>query len=256
MPEFCPRGEKRAFHIRTAQTDDLVTTLQSQTTGRPIFYEALAKLGICLYGQGILHMARLQTTLTNPLGVFIETTSFHPEHKLVVISIERAGRAMRDGIERAFLDNRFGSICLERDHKTLEARDNGDHHLPALDGGLWAFPILVDPMLATGNSAVRALELVAEAYNHSNGYRPVLLTAFATEQGIRRVLEAHPQAIIYTTFLSAQGLDERGYIIDGCGDAGDGYTFHNVRFVVTRLRIIQITLPFLKPPTEQTKNKT
>ncbi len=133
--------------------------------------------------------------------------------KLVFVSILRAGTGILDGMLNVVPGARVGHIGLYRDPKTLTAVEYyfkmpGDMHERDI--------VVVDPMLATGNSAVAAMERLKELSPKSIKF-VCLLTC---PEGIKTMQEAHPDVPIYTAAIDRQ-LNEHGYILPGLGDAGD-----------------------------------
>lgn len=133
--------------------------------------------------------------------------------ELALISILRAGNGILDGMLRLIPAAHVGHIGLYRDPKTLVAVEYY-FKLPANMSERDA--IVVDPMLATGHSAVAAIDRIKE-------YKPRSLKfvcLLAAPEGIAFVHEHHPDVVIYTAAVD-QGLNEKAYIVPGLGDAGD-----------------------------------
>ena len=133
--------------------------------------------------------------------------------KLTVVPILRAGLGMVEGIVRLMPSVRVGHIGLYRDHDTLEPVDYY-FKIPA-DAESREF-IVVDPMLATGGSAAAAVSSV----KGSGAARIQFMCLVAAPEGVRRMLQAHPDVPIFAAALDRE-LDENGYIRPGLGDAGD-----------------------------------
>jgi uracil phosphoribosyltransferase len=133
--------------------------------------------------------------------------------KLALISILRAGNGMLEPLLELVPSARVGFLGLYRDHETLLPVE----YYAKLPSGLEERPVvLVDPMLATANSAVAAVEKVKAA-----GARDIrMMCLLAAPEGVRRMAEAHPEVRIFTAALDRQ-LNEMGYILPGLGDAGD-----------------------------------
>lgn len=136
--------------------------------------------------------------------------------KLAIIPILRAGLGMVDGIIDLIPAARVGHIGMYRDHDTLEAieyfakfpQDISERRI-----------FVVDPMLATGASAIAALNQLVNKYD----CKPENITfvcLVAAPEGVEALQLAHPNVDIYTAALD-EGLDENGYILPGLGDAGD-----------------------------------
>ena len=133
--------------------------------------------------------------------------------KLTLVPILRAGLGMVEGIAQLIPSARVGHIGLARDHETLRPTDYY-FKIPA-DGEVRDFFVL-DPMLATGGSAVAAVT----ALKHAGARRIRFLCLVAAPEGVTVMAEAHPDVPIYASALDRQ-LNERGYILPGLGDAGD-----------------------------------
>jgi len=133
--------------------------------------------------------------------------------KIVLVSIMRAGGGILDGMLQILPSARVGHIGLYRDHKTLEPVEYF-YKVPAemTDRDT----IVVDPMLATGNSAVAAITRIKGEKPRSIKF-VCLLTC---PEGIKAFHGTHPDIPIYTAAVDER-LDERSYIVPGLGDAGD-----------------------------------
>jgi uracil phosphoribosyltransferase len=133
--------------------------------------------------------------------------------KLTLVPILRAGLGMVEGIAALIPSARVGHIGLYRDHDTLKPVDYY-FKIPAAEVERDFY--LLDPMLATGGSAVAAVGALKDA-----GARRIrFLSVVAAPEGVQRMLEAHPDVHIFTAALDRQ-LNEVGYILPGLGDAGD-----------------------------------
>lgn len=150
---------------------------------------------------------RIETPLVEMDAPFIEGK------KLVVISILRAGDGILGGVLKIVPSARVGHIGLYRDHETLKAvqyyfkvpQDLADRDV-----------IVVDPMLATGNSAVAAIDRIKEKQPKSIK----MVCLLAAPEGIGVLHAAHPDVPVWCASVD-QKLNEKGYILPGLGDAGD-----------------------------------
>lgn len=133
--------------------------------------------------------------------------------KLTLVPILRAGLGMVEGMLRLMPSVRVGHIGLYRDHDSLKPVDYYFKIPP--DPATRDF-IVLDPMLATGGSAVAAVQ----SLKRSGAARVRLVCLVAAPEGVRRMLETHPDVHVYTAALDRQ-LNEHGYILPGLGDAGD-----------------------------------
>lgn len=133
--------------------------------------------------------------------------------KLVFVSILRAGTGILDGMLSVVPGARVGHIGLYRDPKTLMAVE---YYFKMPQNMEERDVIVVDPMLATGNSAIAAVERLKELQPKSIKF-VCLLTC---PEGVAALQKAHPDVPIYTAAIDRQ-LNEHGYILPGLGDAGD-----------------------------------
>jgi uracil phosphoribosyltransferase len=133
--------------------------------------------------------------------------------KLTLVPILRAGLGMVEGVLRLVPSARVGHIGLYRDHDTLEPVD---YYFKVPGDARERHFFLLDPMLATGGSAVAAVSSLKRA----GATRIRLLCIVASPAGVQRMLAAHPDVPIYTAALDRE-LNAQGYILPGLGDAGD-----------------------------------
>ena len=133
--------------------------------------------------------------------------------KLVFASVLRSGNGLLEGMLELVPSARVAHIGLYRDHDTLQAVE---YYFKAPDDIADRLVIVVDPMLATANSAIAAIDKLKE--RGANNLRFVCL--LAAPEGIKRFTEAHPDVPVFTAAIDSH-LNENGYIVPGLGDAGD-----------------------------------
>lgn len=134
-------------------------------------------------------------------------------HKLALISILRAGNGLLDGMLELIPSARVGFVGLYRDEETLQPVKYYFKIPEQIENRL---VIVVDPMLATGNSSAAAIDMIKEA-----GATDIrFLCLLAAPEGVARMKQAHPDVPIVTAALDEK-LNEIGYILPGLGDAGD-----------------------------------
>ncbi len=133
--------------------------------------------------------------------------------KLVFASVLRSGNGLLEGMMELVPAARVAHIGLYRDHDTLEAVE---YYFKAPDDIHDRLVIVVDPMLATANSAIAAIDKLKQ--RGANNLRFVCL--LAAPEGIERFTKAHPDVPVFTAAIDSH-LNEKGYIVPGLGDAGD-----------------------------------
>ncbi|MBR8836184.1 MAG: uracil phosphoribosyltransferase [Stigonema ocellatum SAG 48.90 = DSM 106950] len=135
------------------------------------------------------------------------------DKKLVIVSIQRAGQGLLDGMLELMPSARVGHIGLYRDPKTLipiEYYFKVPYDVDQRD------VLVVDPMLATGNTAVAAVERLKT----TNPLSIKFICLLAAPEGIEHFINIHPDVPIYTASIDNH-LDEHGYVVPGLGDVGD-----------------------------------
>lgn len=133
--------------------------------------------------------------------------------KLVFASILRAGNGLLEGMLELVPSARVSHIGVYRDHDTLQAIE---YFFKAPDDIAERLIIVVDPMLATGNSAIAAIDKLKER----GAYNIRFLCLLAAPEGLENFRKSHPDVPIYTAAIDSH-LNELGYIVPGLGDAGD-----------------------------------
>lgn len=133
--------------------------------------------------------------------------------KLVFASILRAGNGLLEGMLELVPSARVSHVGVYRDHDTLQAVE---YFFKAPENLSERLVIVVDPMLATGNSSIAAIDKLKE-----RGARNIrFLCLLAAPEGIANFRAAHPDVPVYTASIDSH-LNEQGYIVPGLGDAGD-----------------------------------
>ena len=154
-----------------------------------------------------MEMRRIDTPVCPMDAPFLEGK------KLALVSILRAGNGLLDGILELIPAARVGFVGLYRDPETLEPVQYYSKLPAELEGRM---TIVVDPMLATGNSSAAAVDLIK-----AKGAKNIrFLCLLAAPEGIARMKAAHPDVPIVTASVDSH-LNDHGYIVPGLGDAGD-----------------------------------
>jgi uracil phosphoribosyltransferase len=188
----------------------MVTHLRDKTTKPATFRTLTYQLTLLLAVEATRHLATTTKQIETPLEAMTGAVLAH--QPLVVVPILRAGLGMVQPFLDLFPDVSVGYVGLERDHTTAIARSYYCK-LPALKG---RHVFLVDPMLATGGSAVQAIDVLKA----NGGSDIVLLSIVSSPEGVAAVEQHHPAVPILTAALDRE-LNARKYIVPGLGDFGD-----------------------------------
>ena len=190
--------------------DDRLAVLRDVSTPHGAFRQALSEASAILAIEATRDLPTVQRTIDTPLE---PAEARRLEAQITIVPVLRAGLGMVDGFLRLLADARVGHLGMQRDEDTLEPTGYFERMPPGMGE---AHVFLLDPMLATGGSAVAALDRLK-----ANGARRLrLICLVAAPEGVQAVHDAHPDVAIWTAALDRQ-LDERGYIRPGLGDAGD-----------------------------------
>jgi uracil phosphoribosyltransferase len=187
-----------------------LTYLRDRETSHRPFRALLYQIAGLMVFEVTRHFPTREVEVQTPMEV---TTGRRLSGQITVVPVLRAGLGMAEGVLEMMPEARVGHLGIYRDEGTLEPHA----YLNRLPRDLNAGPVLlVDPMLATGGSAVAAIHMLEEA--GATDVRMICLVA--APEGIRRVSAAHPGLTIYTAAVD-RGLNGVGYIMPGLGDAGD-----------------------------------
>lgn len=188
-----------------------LTIMRNKETSTAGFRRLLREISLLL-GYEVTRDLELTTTRIETPMQEMEAPTLEGK-KLVFASVLRAGNGLLEGLLDLVPAARVAHIGLYRDHDTLEAVEYFFKAPSDLGNRL---VIVVDPMLATANSAIAAIDLL-KARGATNMR---FLCLLASPEGIERFTKAHPDVPIYTAAIDER-LNEKGYIIPGLGDAGD-----------------------------------
>ncbi len=188
-----------------------VAVLRSAGTSREEFRHALGEAAAILAYEATRDLGRDDFTVLTPLE---PASAQRPAKAIAVVAILRAGLGMVDGFLRLVPEAAIGHLGMRRNHETLRPEAYYES-LPDVIGEATTF--VVDPMLATGGSAVAALTRLEQA--GAADLRLVCLVA--APEGVRSVREAMPGLPPIVVAALDRQLDEKGYIRPGLGDAGD-----------------------------------
>ncbi|MDP7149647.1 MAG: uracil phosphoribosyltransferase [Paracoccaceae bacterium] len=188
-----------------------LSLMRDKDTPTPLFRQLLKEISTLLAYEITREMPMENHLVETPLG---ETDApFLKGRKMALISILRAGNGLMDGVLDLIPTARVGFVGLYRDEETLKPVEYYFKVPDHLDERL---VVVVDPMLATGNSSVAAIDFLKKA-----GARNIrFMCLLAAPEGIARMQDAHPDVAIVTGSID-ECLNDVGYIVPGLGDAGD-----------------------------------
>jgi uracil phosphoribosyltransferase len=188
-----------------------LTLMRRVETSAALFRALLREISMLLAYEVTRDMPLTQCPITTPIAPM--QAPVLAGKKLVLVSIMRAGDGILDGMLELIPSARVGHIGLYRDPQTRVAIE---YYFKVPEDVTERDVLIVDPMLATGNSAVAAVHRLKEAGAKSLKFVCLL----AAPEGIAHFHEEHPEVPVYTAAIDA-GLNDHGYIVPGLGDAGD-----------------------------------
>lgn len=188
-----------------------LTLIREASRSTKSFRELVNELSALLAYEVTRDMPMHEVQIDTPLETM--TSRLIDGKKIVFVSIMRAGSGILDGMLSVIPGARVGHVGLYRDPKTLVAIE---YYFKLPQDMAERDVIIVDPMLATGNTAVAAIERVKEVAPKSIRY----VCLVASPQGLENLTNQHPDVSVYTAAVDRE-LDNRGYIRPGLGDAGD-----------------------------------
>ncbi len=187
-----------------------LTILRRRETPHGTFRKTLSDAAAILAYEAMRGLDLEPVPIETPLE---PTTGYHLRTDVIVVPILRAGLGMVDGFVRFVPEARIGHLGMYRDEKTFRPVDYYSNLPPGLDR---AHVFIVDPMLATGGSAVGAIDHLKER----GGRTFTFVCLVAAPEGVEALHATHPDVPIVAAALDRQ-LNDRAYICPGLGDAGD-----------------------------------
>ena len=185
--------------------------MRKKDTATSVFRSLLAEISMLLAYEVTRDLPTHEVAAETPVAS--TTIRLLDGKKIVLVSILRAGNGLLDGMLRILPSARVGHVGLYRDARTLQAIEyyfKLPHEMAERD------VVVLDPMLATGNSAIAAVARVRAT--HPRSIRFVCL--LTCPEGLAAFHRAHPDVPVYTAAVDSH-LNEHGYIVPGLGDAGD-----------------------------------
>lgn len=189
---------------------DALVSLRDKHTSPEAFRRAATRISVLLAAEALRDVPTRNVTVETPLSA---APGRRIEGEVVVVPVLRAGLGMLDAVLELVPDARVGHIGLQRDEMTAVASQYYSKLPARLDS---SFVLMIDPMLATGGSAVAALDLLQRA--GASIIRMICIVA--APEGVALVEQHHPDVAIYTPVVD-RSLNEHKYIVPGLGDFGD-----------------------------------
>ena len=189
--------------------DALVSLRDKQTTAEH-FRRAATRISVLLAAQALSDVPTTAVTVETPLG---PAPGRRISGNVVVVPVLRAGLGMLDAVLELVPGARVGHIGLQRDEMTAVASQYYSKLPARLDS---SYVLMIDPMLATGGSAVAALDLL----QHAGAKVIRMICIVAAPEGVSLVERHHPEVAIYTPVVDRK-LNDHKYIVPGLGDFGD-----------------------------------
>ena len=189
---------------------DALVTLRDKETPPEHFRRAAARVSVLMVGEALKDIPTSETTVETPLG---PAAGRRMSRDVVVVPVLRAGLGMLDAVLELVPNALVGHIGLQRDESTAVASQYYAKFPTSLQD---CFVFMVGPMLATGGSAVAAIDLLRR-----QGARDIrLLCIVAAPEGVELVARQYPDVRIYTPVVDAR-LNDHKFIVPGLGDFGD-----------------------------------
>ena len=184
--------------------------LRDSRTAPPEFRRAANRISVLLAAEALRDVPSAEATVQTPLG---PAEGRRVSSDVVVVPVLRAGLGMLDAVLELLPAARVGHIGLQRDEATAIASKYYTKLPPDLAD---SYVLMIDPMLATGGSAVAAIDLIKAA-----GARTIrMICIVAAPEGVKVVEEHHPDVAVYTPVVD-RSLNAHKFIVPGLGDFGD-----------------------------------
>ncbi|HCP81950.1 MAG TPA: uracil phosphoribosyltransferase [Octadecabacter sp.] len=198
-------------HVQHPLVQHKLTLMRDKDTSTAVFRQLLREISQLLAYEVTRELPMTTKRIDTPMEAMDAPTL--EGRKLALISILRAGNGLLDGMLELIPSARVGFVGLYRDEETLQPVQ---YYFKVPDHMDERLVIAVDPMLATGNSSIAAIDLLKKS-----GAKDIrFLCLLASPEGIAAMKDAHPDVPIVTASVDSH-LNDNGYIVPGLGDAGD-----------------------------------
>lgn len=187
-----------------------ISYMRNKNTNTKEFRELVSEIGGLMVYEFTRDLPLRNIEIETPI---CKTSAYELANDVVLVPIMRAGMGMVEGILKLIPTAKVGHIGLRRNERTLLP---ATYYSKLPNTIVTSTVLLVDPMLATGGSAVEAVNILK-----AKGCKDIIYIGLVgAPEGVKALSEAHPDVRIYLAALD-EGLNERGYIVPGLGDCGD-----------------------------------
>ena len=188
-----------------------IAILRDEKTGMKEFRELIEEIATLMTYEAFKDVPTKKVMVKTPLEETEQTVVV--EKSIVLVPVLRAGLGMVNGVHVLFPTAKVGHIGMFRNEETLEPQE---YYCKLPDGVEDKLVVVLDPMLATGGSAIAAINQLKK-----RGVKNIkMMSIIAAPEGVKALASAHPDVQIYVAPVDRE-LNENGYILPGLGDAGD-----------------------------------
>ena len=187
-----------------------LSLIRDEKTGTKDFRQTVSEIGTLMAYEVTRELPTTKVKIKTPVGI---ADSFMLAKEVVIVPILRAGLGMVDGITALIPTAKVGHIGLYRDEVTMEPHEYYAKFPSCIKD---AVVLIVDPMLATGGSVAKAIEIVKAQGATNISYVGIV----AAPEGVKKIQDSHPDVDIFLAVLDEK-LNDKGYIVPGLGDCGD-----------------------------------
>ncbi len=199
--------------IKSPFIDFKLSILRNKKTSNSLFRQTMNEISYLIASEALKHLKFKTISVQTPIK---KSAGKHLSQSIVIVPILRAGLGLVEGFVKLLPDAEKGHIGLYRDEQTYKPVEYLCK-LPKIKNKMF---IVLDPMLATGNSCVEAINLLKKSGISVNNI--LLVSLLAAPEGIKNVKKTHKGLKLFTCSVD-QGLNKNKFIVPGLGDAGDRY---------------------------------
>ena len=199
--------------IKSSFIDYKLTILRNKKTPNSLFRQTMNETSYLIAAEALKHLQYKQTNIQTPLE---KTKGKNLSKSVVIVPILRAGLGLVEGFVKLLPDAEKGHIGLYRDEQTYKPVEYL-FKIPKVKNKIF---IVLDPMLATGNSAIEAIHLIKKSGVSPKNIK--LISLLAAPEGLKNFKKSHKGLHLFTCSVD-KGLNKKKFIVPGLGDAGDRY---------------------------------